>query len=116
MKAVLSAELTIDEATGAIIDSISQTDKRWNDSDYMTRQLPFDSPSAVITNFYGTPVSGDAYWEHVGQLAKRAGPYGEHIGQLVKRAGLSGSVEEFSSSVITDLVKQNFTLSGLRSI
>ena len=97
--------LTIDEATGAIIDSISQTDKRWNDSDYMTRQLPFDSPSAVITNFYGTPVSGDAYWEHIGQLAKRAGPYGEHIGQLAKRAGLSGSVEELSSSVITDLLE-----------
>ena len=25
------------------------------DSDYMTRQLPFDSSAAVITNFDGTP-------------------------------------------------------------
>ena len=51
---IVSCRLTIDQDTGTIIDSISRTNKRWNDSDYMTMQLPFDSPSAVIANFYGT--------------------------------------------------------------
>lgn len=52
---IIACRLTIDQATGAILDTISETDRRWYDSDYMTRQLPFDSSVVVITNFYGTP-------------------------------------------------------------
>ena len=52
---IIACRLTIDRAIGAIIDTINETDRRWHDSDYMTRQLPFGSSAAVITIFYGTP-------------------------------------------------------------